>query len=192
MAEAVFSDRALQLREADEGDTVSRLIHQHARLVYRIAYSVLRDHHEAEDAAQETFMRVLRHQRQLRRVLEHKAWLVRIAWRVAVSRRKKRIDVSLDGAEKASAIAQLQSQLTSAEDFSLGREMAELLQSLISSLPTQLREVLALYSVQELTLSEIAEVLGISESAVRSRMFRAREILKEKLSAALEGKHGRY
>lgn len=192
MAEAVFSDRALQLREADEGDTVSRLIHQHARLVYRIAYSVLRDHHEAEDAAQETFMRVLRHQRQLRRVLEHKAWLVRIAWRVAVSRRKKRIDVSLDGAEKASAIAQLQSQLTSAEDFSLGREMAELLQSLISSLPTKLREVLALYSVQELTLSEIAEVLGISESAVRSRMFRAREILKEKLSAALEGKHGRY
>ena len=72
----------------------------------------------------------------------------------------------------------------------LGQEMAGLVQSLISALPTQLRDVLTLSTVQELSPAEIAGVLEMSEAAVRSRIFRARQMLKEKLEALLEGNHG--
>jgi RNA polymerase sigma-70 factor (ECF subfamily) len=78
----------------------------------------------------------------------------------------------------------------SADESVLGREMAGMLAALISALPAQLRDVVTLSAVEELGPAEIAEVLETSESAVRSRMFRARQVLKEKLQARLEGKHG--
>jgi len=187
MAEAVISSDAIQLVETE--DAVEVIVREHARLVYRIAYSVLRNHHDAEDATQETFVRVLRHRRKLGEIRDEKAWLAKITWRVAGERRKSRPEVSIDAPETL-AISQLRAQLTSAEEFSLGREMARLLESLIFSLPARLRDVLTLSTVEELTPEEIAQVLGISDSSVRSRMFRARQILKEKLTA-LENKYGR-
>lgn len=71
------------------------------------------------------------------------------------------------------------------------QQMGALLERLIASLPTELREPLTLSTVEELSSPEIAEVLGIPEGSVRMRLMRARQILKEKLSAVLEGKHGR-
>ena len=187
MAEAVIAN--LSLTEMGE-DALESAVREHARLVYRIAYSVLRNHHDAEDATQETFVRVLRYGRKLEGVRDCKTWLARIAWRVAVERRKKLPEIPLEEVEAGAAVPQLRPQLVSAEESVLGREMAGMLAALISALPAQLRDVVTLSSVQELGPAEIAEVLGASESAVRSRMFRARQILKEKLEARLEGKHG--
>ena len=190
MAEAVISNGAISLVQGVGEDALETAVREHARLVYRVAYSVLRNHHDAEDATQEVFVRVLRNRSKLEAVKDLKAWLARIAWRVAVDRRRKADEISLHDAETDSAVSQLRSQLTSAEEFSLGQEMTALLESLISALPAQLRDVLRLSTVQDLTPAQIAEVLAISESSVRSRMFRARQILKEKLAALLEGKHG--
>ena len=67
--------------------------------------------------------------------------------------------------------------------------MSGLLESLIAALPENLREPLRLSTIEELGPSEVAEVLEVSEASVRSRVFRARQILKDKL-AALDGKHG--
>jgi len=186
VVEAVISNQALSLAETGE-DALEAAVREHARLVYRIAYSVLRNHHDAEDATQETFVRVLRYGRKLEGVRDRKTWLARIAWRVAVERRKKLPEIPL---EEIEARAQLRSQFLSAEEGVLGREMAGVVAALISVLPAQLRDVLALSAVQELGSAEIAEVLGTSESSVRSRMFRARQILKERLEARMEGKHG--
>jgi len=69
--------------------------------------------------------------------------------------------------------------------------MTALLDRLIDSLPEELRNPLALSLVEELTSPEIAAILGIPEGSVRQRMWQARQILKEKLSVLLEGKHGR-
>ena len=189
MAEAVIANGALLLTETGE-DALEGAVREHARLVYRIAYSVLRNHHDAEDATQETFVRVLRYGRKLEGVRDRKSWLAGIAWRVAVERRRKGPEIPLEEAEAGEAMAQLRSQLVSAEENVLGREMAGMLASLVSALPAQLRDVLTLSAVQELGPAEVAEVLGASESSVRSRMFRARQVLKEKLEARLEGKHG--
>jgi RNA polymerase sigma-70 factor (ECF subfamily) len=171
-------------------DAIEGAVREHARLVYRIAYSVLRNHHDAEDATQETFVRVLRYRRKLEGVEDTKTWLAKIAWRVAVERSRRRgFNQSLNEAEMQVAAMQLRSDLASAEESVLGNEMTQLLTSLILALPESLRAVLRLSTVDELSAVQIAHVLGSSESAVRSRLFRAREILKEKL-LALEGKYG--
>jgi len=187
VTEAVISNGAIPLADAKE-DALEAAVREHARLVYRIVYSVLRNHHDAEDATQETFVRVLRYRRKLEGVQDPKTWLARIAWRVAIERGKRRPEISLSETETDKAAVELRSQLASAEEKTLGREMAGLLESLIAALPEQLRDALRLLTVEELTPSEIAQVLRTSESSIRSRLFRARQILKEKLSA-LEGKY---
>src|SRR5579883_1087280 len=91
----VLVSEAMALPRTGE-DELELSVREHARLVYRIAYSVLRDHHDAEDATQETFLRVLRYRRKLAGVRDPRTWLARIAWRVAIERRKKPADVSLE------------------------------------------------------------------------------------------------
>jgi RNA polymerase sigma-70 factor (ECF subfamily) len=171
-------------------DALETVVREHARLVYRIAYSVLRNHHDAEDATQETFVRVLRYRRKLEGVEDPKTWLAKIAWRVAIQRGKRQPVISMSEIEVRDVATQIRSQLSSAEENALGTELSELLASLISALPDPLRDVLMLSTIEGLLPAEIAEVLGSSESSVRSRIFRARQILKEKL-AALEGTYER-
>ena len=187
MAEAVISNGAIPLADANE-DALEAAVREHARLVYRIAYSVLRNHHDAEDTTQETFVRVLQYRRKLEGVQDPKTWLARIAWRVAIERSKRRPEISLGESEIGKAVGELRSQLASAEERTLGREMTELLESLIAALPETLRDAIRLSSVEELSPDEIARVLETSESSVRSRLFRARQVLKQKL-AKLEGRY---
>ena len=77
-------------------DELEALVRDYARLVYRIAFSVLRNAEDAEDAVQEVFARVLRSRHKLPEVLDRKAYLARIAWRVAVDSRRTRPEVSID------------------------------------------------------------------------------------------------
>ena len=175
-------------RAETNDDTLELLVREHARLVYRVAYSVLRNHHDAEDATQETFVRVLRYRQKLSEVREAKNWLARIAWRVAVERRPKRNQDVLD--EMSEAAAQLRSAGPSAEQTLLRAEMQEVLRGLISALPAKLRDPLELSTLEELAPRDIAHVLDINEASVRSRLFRARQILRTRLSGLLENKHG--
>jgi RNA polymerase sigma factor (sigma-70 family) len=81
-------NEAIELARTRE-DLLEAAVLDHARLVYRITYSVLRNHHDAEDATQETFVRVLRARTKLTKVADVRNWLARIAWRVVAERRKK-------------------------------------------------------------------------------------------------------
>jgi RNA polymerase sigma-70 factor (ECF subfamily) len=188
VTERALAGNAILLARTHE-DTLETAVREHARLVYRVAYSVLRNHHDAEDATQETFMRVLRYRRKLEGVRDLKTWLARIAWRVAVDRAKVRPDISMSEAEVSRTVEQLRSRLASAEESLAKKEVSGLLESLIEALPQSLRAALRLSTVEELAPSEIAEVLGTSEASVRSRLFRARQMLKEKL-VAMEGSNG--
>src|SRR5438132_877399 len=72
-------------------DDLERAVREHARVVFQIAYSVLRNHADAEDATQETFLRAVKHRAKLPEIEDPKAWLARIAWRVAIDRKRARI-----------------------------------------------------------------------------------------------------
>jgi len=184
--QVIVSD-AMALARTDE-DQVELAVRQHSQMVYRIAYSVLRNHHDAEDATQETFVRVLKARRKLSAVDDPRKWLARIAWRVAVGRKGKSPDVSLE--EAGQVVARLRSTGVPADDAVRGEEVAIALERLIPTLPRRLRDVVTLSTVEEMPPPDIAGILEISEAAVRSRLFRARQILRDKLAELLDRKHG--
>ena len=166
---------------------IESVVRDHARFVFKVAYSVLRNTEDAEDAAQETFLRVHR-SGDLQNVREIKAWLARIAWRVALDRIRRHPEQSLEPLTETGF--EVRARDTGAEQAMLQQERVELLRRLMATLPDDLRHPLALSTVQEMTSAEIAEILGIPETSVRTRLFRARQLLKEKIAAIMESKHG--
>ena len=185
--ELILGEARTAARSEDEA--VENLVKEHARLVYRVAYAVLRGHHDAEDAVQDTFLRVLRFGRRLAAVENRKTWLARIAWRVAIdrskSRRRKR-EVALEHSDHA--FGEIAAADATADEALEGARIVAALEKLIAGLPKKLRELLILSTIEEMSPREVGTVLGIGEAAVRSRVFRARQILKEKLAAQGERK----
>jgi RNA polymerase sigma-70 factor (ECF subfamily) len=192
--EAILNEAATVVRSPDRSEDarLESLVRQHSRMVYRIAYAVLRSHHDAEDAAQETFLRVLRYSHKLASVENGKTWLARIAWRVAVDRsqqRGRRREIALDDPEKP--VGETASSDFPAHQVVHGSQVGELLEKLIAALPGKLRQPLILSTLEEMSPVEVAATLGMNEAAVRSRVFRARQILREKLAGSVTKKHGR-
>lgn len=180
---AATTDRTSERSRVEQADAVESLVRAHSRLVYRIAYAVLRSHHDAEDATQETFLRVLRYNARLAAVDDPKSWLARIAWRVAVDRSKQRgrtREIPFDDPEKQQI--DVASGELSADEKLQGAQIRGILEKLIAALPDKLREPLILSTLEEMSPREVAETLGMSEAAVRSRVFRARQILQEKFA----------
>jgi RNA polymerase sigma-70 factor (ECF subfamily) len=194
---AILGERVLKQAKVDAADrsaeTLETLVSQHTALVFRIAYSILRNHHDAEDAAQECFLRVLKYGARLSQVRNPKTWLARVAWTTALDKkRSSRTLISLNDDEQGEQTLDFLPDGAMAADEQLaGRQMQQLLERLITGLPEDLRHPLELSTVQELNSAEIAEVMEIPENSVRTRLFRARRQLKEKLAAVLEvKKHG--
>jgi RNA polymerase sigma-70 factor (ECF subfamily) len=193
--EAVLSEAVTVPRSRDDSQDRSQdevledLVRQHSRLVYPIAYAALRSHHDAEDATQETFLRVLRYSHKLAKVENHKTWLARIAWRVAVDRsrhRGRKQEIPLEDPEKP--VAEVPSSEPGADEAMQGSQVGALLERLIAALPEKLRQPLILSAIEEMSPREVAATLGINEAAVRSRVFRARQILREKLATRVDRK----
>jgi RNA polymerase sigma-70 factor, ECF subfamily len=134
-------------------------------------------------------MRVLRYGSKLADVEDSKTWLARIAWRVAVDRSKRRRrtrEVALDDPEKP--VAEVASVANSVDETVQGAQIGTVLEKLIAAMPSKLRAPLILSTIQEMSPRQVAGTLGINEAAVRSRVFRARKILKEKLARNMIGK----
>jgi RNA polymerase sigma-70 factor (ECF subfamily) len=172
----------------DQTDELEEAVREHSRSLYRIAYSVLRNHHDAEDAAQETFIRFLRHRKDWPRIRDRRAWLARTVWRVAIDWKRRPPEISIDDA--ALAVWELRDAGAGPEEIAATRQMTALLEHLVDALPRELRDALALSTVDELSSPEIAAVLGIPEGSVRERLWRARQTLREKLAALVDRQRG--
>jgi RNA polymerase sigma-70 factor, ECF subfamily len=165
------------VRPEDEAEFTS-LVERQWRFAYKVAWAVLRNGADAEDAAQEAFLKIFR-ARAWRGLRDERAFVARVAWRLAV------------GAPATSRQRQKRSgcdELVDAPDVGLSPEETVVaanweaaVHRLIDSLPEELRQPLAL-SV-EMNSREIAAAMGIAEGTVRTRLMRARAMLREKLAA---------
>jgi RNA polymerase sigma-70 factor (ECF subfamily) len=174
-ADAVASDPA-----AAYAVDVAALATEYSAILYRVAFSVLRNAVDAEDAVQETFLRVLRHREKLGDIQDMRVWLVRIVWNQALDRkrRQKAMPLEDEAAQLMGAVASGELRADAALIAAQGQ--ARILQA-IDCLPRKEREVLLLSAMEELATAEMAAVLGVTESSVRSRLFRARQRLRERL-----------
>jgi RNA polymerase sigma-70 factor (ECF subfamily) len=169
-----------QARQHAEEEALAALVGQYAGTLYRVAFSVLRNASDAEDAVQEAFLRVLRHRDTLGEIRDHRVWLIRIVWNVVLDR-KRRAKTRPETDDVADLAWVLPADGLSAEERAAAAQHHAHILSCVEKLPAKEREVLMLSAFEELTSVEIASVLGTSESSVRSRLFRARNLMAEVL-----------
>ena len=162
---------------------LTALAETYSGLLFRVAYSVLRSRAEAEDVAQDVFVRILKRSPDLLTVRDLRVWLVRITWNLSIDRRRRIRPEQIDEDFAKSLVA-----TNAPADEALGdaQRMKAVLREL-EQLPRAERQVLLLSTVEELETLEVAKVLGRSESAVRALLFRARTRLRERLDRG-EGK----
>lgn len=180
MALALPQTESREVSETAVSAKVEALVREHARLVFRIAYSVVRNHADAEDVVQEVFLRVAKHG--AKGIGDSKAWVSRIAWRTAVDRYRSLGRARHEEFDERVHLSPIRADNTEREFIS--REELALLDRMIGRLPRKERDALLLTSVEELTSAEAAAVLGTTETSVRARVFRARQRLAEKLQNA--------
>jgi RNA polymerase sigma-70 factor, ECF subfamily len=168
-----------QNREAAAPDAeFAALVRRQSRFVYKVAYSILRNIQDAEDVTQESFLKLYRNG-SWRNIQDERAFLARSAWRIAVDRCAKR-------ERTVTNQSSLPSRSATPEQLALSADWNATIHKLMDALPEELRQPLALSAVDELNSSQIGQILGIPDGTVRSRLQRARQILKTKLNALTE------
>jgi RNA polymerase sigma-70 factor (ECF subfamily) len=146
-------------------------------LVFRVAYSVLRNVSDADDVAQEAFVRAYRRMRGLRDRQRFRSWIVRITWRLALDWRRKERRRST----REDAVARVAPAVGSLEADLVATERQVRLWAAIDELPSRLRLVVVLAAIEEHGVKAVAEILGIPDGTVKSRLFEARRRLQERL-----------
>jgi len=159
------------------------LVQQHQRIVYNLTYRMLGEAREAEDAAQETFLRAYEHLARYDPNRSFKTWLLAIASNHCIDRLRKRRLTWLSLDEPLPPHPALTSKTTAPEESAIEVESSAAMQAMLGDLPPDYRIVIVLRYWYDMSYVEIAETLETTESAVKSRLFRARQALAEKLQA---------
>ena len=185
---------------AGHTDTFHELIRPHERSVYLMALSVLRNEAEAEDAAQEAFIKAYRNLNRFRSESRFSTWLIAIVLneaRARLRRKQPALTDSLDDTAKGSVTP---AQLTDWREIpseSLERqEIRTLIRRALVELPLAYREVFVLREIEERNVQETAETLGITVASVKMRLHRARMMLQKQLApqlaSAVPGRRRRF
>jgi RNA polymerase sigma-70 factor (ECF subfamily) len=146
-------------------------------LVFRVALGVLHNREDAEETAQEVFIRAYRRYSRLREPGRFRAWIVRIAFRLALDRARttsRRVRRELAASDPAPPPPTV-------EDLAASRELGQRVRHAVDSLPTKLRMAVVLAAIEGHAVSDVARLLRVPEGTVKSRLFKARKILTEKL-----------
>lgn len=175
---ADFPSPELSVDDASEREFAAS-VEESGTLAFRVAYGVLRRVEDAEEVAQEALLKAHRSFASLRQRERFRPWLVRMAFRLALDRRR--------GDERrlrrdARALAPAGAGVgESVQDALERRERARHVHAAVDGLPRRLRLVVLLAAIEEHDLSEVARLLDVPVGTVKSRLHRARSLLAERL-----------
>lgn len=181
---------------AGERELFHELVRPYERAVYFAAYSVLDNEHDAEDVAQETVLKALKNLPTFRGEAKFSTWLVSIAINEARARLRHARVLKFESAdttqedEDGEVVPAVITDWREVPSEALERkELRELLQSALASLPEKYREVLILRDVQEFNIADTAAMLGVNQGVVKTRLLRARLMMQKILAPQLKTKH---
>lgn len=173
----VLSDEQIAMRvQNGDGVIFEELVYRYEKQIFRFTKKMCRHQEEAEDATQDSFAKAFQKIQQFDCKRTFKTWLFTIARNEALNRLNKRPatndqDINLKADEQHQPVPQKIAE----------QERYQVLESEIQSMPDDARELLTLFYQQELSVKEMAEVIGKSEGAIKTGLHRARKLLKVKL-----------
>jgi len=176
---AVTDDRDIieQLRTGQRDRAFEQLMERYEGKIFRLCCAVLRDRHKAQDAAQESLVRIWKALDRYDGRAALSTWIYAITRNRCLSAiERERATESLSDGDVSDTIEQLPASETEPAD-----DRSELLRELVELLPERLRRVLLLYYFEERSTSEVATMLGCPEGTVKTHLFRARAALAEQL-----------
>lgn len=183
-------DRALE----GDAQAFEALVRRHEARVYRTTLGILREPEDAEEALQDTFLNAYQHLHEFRRDSRFTTWLTRIAINAALNKlRGQRTGISLDatdGSHEEFAPQLCDPWQENPEHLYAREEMQRIVHEAIQELPPAYRVVLVLRDISELDTVQTAEALGLTVGATKSRLLRARLMVREKLAARFGKKAG--
>ncbi len=184
------------VRAAQHGDqrAFAQLVEKYEARVYNLARKMMRDPQDAEDVLQETFLSVFRHLNDFQGDSSFSTWLYRIATNAALMklRARKPPPLSLDEPFESDGDEMMPREIVdwgiTPEEALLNDEVRAQMDAAVAALPESLRAVFVLRDIEGLSVQETADVLGISVPNVKTRLHRARLMLRESLSVYFKGR----
>ena len=155
-----------------ENDEFQKALMLYKDTVFRIAYAYCKNHFDAEDVSQEVFLKLYRHGSRFNDQNHEKAWLIRVAVNQSKDLlRRKWVSSLFRGKDCIAGFA--------------SENMSEILEA-VFSLPLKYRMPIHFYYYEDYSIKEIAEILGVSETAVQTQLQRARVMLRKKIREEFE------
>jgi RNA polymerase sigma-70 factor (ECF subfamily) len=165
------------------------LMRRHNQRIYRVVRSVLRDERDVEDVMQQAYVNAFVHLRQFERRSQFSTWMTRIALNEAFARRKKGQAAAGDGAVHEARSGELMNSIASPapdpERQAYAGELTRALEQAVDALPEMYRTVFMLRDIEGLSTTETGEGLGIGDEAVKTRLHRARAMVRSAVTARL-------
>jgi RNA polymerase sigma-70 factor, ECF subfamily len=183
--DALIKKRIKQVIKGDQ-DAFADIVEIYSNSIFQLGYRMLGNRQEAEDIAQEAFIRAYVNIKSFNQDLKFSTWLFRIATNLCIDRiRKKKPDYFLDaevpGTDGLTMYSQLASNTPLPEKELESLELQESVQQEILKLPEKYRSVIVLKYIEELSLNEISEILDLPLGTVKTRIHRGREALRQQL-----------
>ena len=186
--ESLVKQRVKQVKQGDQ-NAFEEIVELYKNKVYQLCYRMLGNEHEAQDIAQEAFVRAYVNIKSFDVDRKFSTWLYRIATNLSIDRiRKKKPDYFLDaeiqGTDGLTMHSQISAEEPTPDEYIESLELQEWVQKNILSLPSKYRSVIVLKYIEELSIKEISDILDLPEGTVKTRIHRGREALRKKLRNA--------
>lgn len=162
-------------------DAFAELVYTFQDAVYNLCYRILSDSVEAEDAAQEAFLRAYLNLTRYDPARSFKTWILTIASNHCIDRIRRRRGIQLSIEDDPLPNLTLSDDAPEPEDMTLMNERSREMQKLLATLPADYRAAVVLRYWYDYSYVEIADILDTTESAIKSRLFRARQMLADSI-----------
>jgi RNA polymerase sigma-70 factor, ECF subfamily len=187
MTRALMADSELISRAAGGDSTAfQELVERHRSMVYRVAYQFAGNHHDAEDIAQEVFIKVYRSLDKFRQDAQLSSWMYRIVMNACIDHRRRQSPAGTApfGEEAEQRLLNTPEEAPGPEERAYAGELGAVLETEIARLPPGQRIVFIMRHHQGLKLTEIADALGLAEGTVKRQLHAAVHRLRQALTAS--------
>lgn len=175
-----------RILDGDPG-SFQKLVSDHQRLVGQIVFRMIPNLTEREDLCQDIFVRVYQNLDRFQFQAKLSTWIARIAYNTCLNfLEKKRLPLYEDQAPEGETVDHCSGETAGPDQWTASRQMSVQVCEEIDNLPVIYGTIVSLYHLQDMTYAEIGEILSLPDGTVKSYLFRARKMLKERLAARFQ------